>query len=140
MRLAAEQTLWQIVLPARPPFPARPPWVRDVQPSGSALVHGDWHLSQLTRLDDGGRRLIDVDDLGTGDPVDPVAVVDGYGPPAGPPCRVTGDPRPRLAVPDDIARHDADPGTPPATTHPPGDPTAAVTAPRGSAGHMLFST
>ena len=33
-----------------------------------ALTHGDWHLGQLLRL--GGRwRLIDVDDLGVGDPV-----------------------------------------------------------------------
>ncbi|QEN11943.1 phosphotransferase [Mycolicibacterium sp. ELW1] len=32
------------------------------------LVHGDFHLGQLGRLPSGGWRLIDVDDLGTGDP------------------------------------------------------------------------
>ncbi|SEH57760.1 Phosphotransferase enzyme family protein [Mycolicibacterium rutilum] len=32
------------------------------------LVHGDWHLGQLGRRDDGPWLLIDVDDLGVGDP------------------------------------------------------------------------
>lgn len=32
------------------------------------LVHGDFHLGQLGRPPGGGWRLIDVDDLGTGDP------------------------------------------------------------------------
>ncbi|WP_131785632.1 phosphotransferase [Protofrankia symbiont of Coriaria ruscifolia] len=36
---------------------------------GDALVHGDWHLGQLLRLDDRGLRIIDVDDLGAGDPI-----------------------------------------------------------------------
>ncbi len=36
-------------------------------PAGSVLIHGDWHLGQLVRRD-GGYRLIDVDDLGAGDP------------------------------------------------------------------------
>ncbi|CAN7217619.1 aminoglycoside phosphotransferase family protein [Terrabacter sp. LjRoot27] len=31
------------------------------------VVHGDWHLGQLARTED-GLRLLDVDDLGTGDP------------------------------------------------------------------------
>ncbi|MFD4642770.1 phosphotransferase family protein [Lentzea sp. NPDC058436] len=35
--------------------------------SGRALIHGDWHLGQLVHR--GGWRLIDVDDLGVGDPV-----------------------------------------------------------------------
>lgn len=47
------------------------------QPSGGpgvsmTLVHGDWHLGQLGRpagTGPGGWRLIDVDDLGVGDPV-----------------------------------------------------------------------
>ncbi|MFT7836400.1 phosphotransferase [Saccharothrix sp. BKS2] len=34
---------------------------------GTTLIHGDWHLGQLVRRD-GGYRLIDVDDLGVGDP------------------------------------------------------------------------
>ena len=32
------------------------------------LVHGDWHLGQLGRRDNGPWLLIDVDDLGVGDP------------------------------------------------------------------------
>ncbi|WP_250282120.1 MULTISPECIES: phosphotransferase [unclassified Frankia] len=36
---------------------------------GGVLVHGDWHLGQLLRLDGRGLRIIDVDDLGAGDPV-----------------------------------------------------------------------
>lgn len=35
-------------------------------PERLALCHGDWHLGQMVR--DGGWRLIDVDDLGIGDP------------------------------------------------------------------------
>jgi aminoglycoside phosphotransferase (APT) family kinase protein len=34
--------------------------------SGTTLIHGDWHLGQLVWRD--GYRLIDVDDLGVGDP------------------------------------------------------------------------
>ncbi|WP_218133655.1 phosphotransferase family protein [Lentzea fradiae] len=34
---------------------------------GTALIHGDWHLGQLVHR--GAWRLIDVDDLGVGDPV-----------------------------------------------------------------------
>lgn len=37
--------------------------------SGARLVHGDWHLGQLGRLDDQGWRLLDPDDLGTGNPL-----------------------------------------------------------------------
>ncbi|OHV31218.1 hypothetical protein BCD49_32335 [Pseudofrankia sp. EUN1h] len=32
------------------------------------LIHGDWHLGQLVRTDADGWRLVDVDDLGIGDP------------------------------------------------------------------------
>ncbi|RKT57786.1 phosphotransferase family enzyme [Saccharothrix australiensis] len=35
-------------------------------PDGSTLIHGDWHLGQLLWRD--GWRLIDLDDLGRGDP------------------------------------------------------------------------
>jgi aminoglycoside phosphotransferase (APT) family kinase protein len=38
-----------------------------LHPSGRALIHGDWHLGQLVHR--GTWRLIDVDDLGVGDPV-----------------------------------------------------------------------
>lgn len=36
-------------------------------PGAPGLVHGDWHLGQLVRRD-AGWRLVDVDDLGLGDP------------------------------------------------------------------------
>nr|WP_244976245.1 phosphotransferase [Nocardia huaxiensis] len=45
------------------------------------LVHGDFHLGQLVRLGDGDRdslRLIDVDDLGVGDPVWDLARMAGF--------------------------------------------------------------
>jgi Ser/Thr protein kinase RdoA (MazF antagonist) len=38
-------------------------------PAGRQLVHGDWHLGQLGRDPGGGWRLLDIDDLGRGDPV-----------------------------------------------------------------------
>ncbi|MFD9699209.1 phosphotransferase family protein [Lentzea sp. NPDC059081] len=44
-------------------FDALPP----LTTSGKALIHGDWHLGQLVHR--GAWRLIDVDDLGVGDPV-----------------------------------------------------------------------
>jgi hypothetical protein len=53
-------------------YAALPDWVREVpaRPGGlSVMIHGDWHLGQLVRL--GGRgawRVIDVDDVGFGDP------------------------------------------------------------------------
>jgi aminoglycoside phosphotransferase (APT) family kinase protein len=37
------------------------------RPRHTGLVHGDWHLGQLTRMR-GVWRLLDVDDLGVGDP------------------------------------------------------------------------
>ncbi|MBQ0865627.1 aminoglycoside phosphotransferase family protein [Streptomyces sp. RK75] len=49
-----------------------PPWCRDEEPPPDArtLCHGDFHLGQLVRYPrpDGPWQLIDVDDLGLGDP------------------------------------------------------------------------
>lgn len=61
-----------------------PGWLRDGLPApgnaadataagsgeapGGLLIHGDWHLGQQVRCADGRWRLIDVDDLGRGDP------------------------------------------------------------------------
>lgn len=49
-----------------------PAWVRDEAPyeGRRALCHGDWHLGQLVRhpAPEGAWQLIDVDDLGTGEP------------------------------------------------------------------------
>lgn len=45
---------------------ALPPWTYGDATSGAALIHGDWHFGQLARLD--SWYLIDVDDLGVGDP------------------------------------------------------------------------
>lgn len=44
------------------------PSTGEVAPARRAVVHGDWHLGQLVRVHPGGWRLIDVDDLGVGDP------------------------------------------------------------------------
>ncbi len=82
----------------------------------SALVHGDWHLGQLGRWD-GGWRLLDIDDLGVGDPAwdlarpagfwacgllaDPdwQAFLDAYRAAGGPAVPASGDPWPRLDLP-----------------------------------------
>lgn len=96
------------------------------------LVHGDWHLGQLGRRDARGRwLLIDVDDLGAGDPAwdlarpagfwaagllpdeDWVSFVDGYRD-AGGPALPDGDPWPvlepfaRAAVVQAAAHHPED--------------------------------
>ncbi|TDE28981.1 aminoglycoside phosphotransferase family protein [Actinomadura sp. 6K520] len=53
-------------------FATLPAWIRGecAEPPGTAerLIHGDWHLGQMVRAADGRWRLIDIEDLGRGDP------------------------------------------------------------------------
>ncbi|TDB85265.1 hypothetical protein E1264_21725 [Actinomadura sp. KC216] len=53
-------------------FATLPGWIRGdgEEPPGTAkrLIHGDWHLGQMVRAQDGRWLLIDIEDLGTGDP------------------------------------------------------------------------
>ncbi|HEY8482564.1 MAG TPA: phosphotransferase [Spirillospora sp.] len=53
-------------------FATLPSWIREQgrEPSGPGvrLIHGDWHLGQMVHIGDGRWRLIDIDDLGAGDP------------------------------------------------------------------------
>ena len=52
-------------------FATLPAWIRDGGPSPDGrrtLLHGDWHLGQLVRVQ-GTWRMIDVEDLGTGNPI-----------------------------------------------------------------------
>lgn len=53
-------------------FATLPSWIRGEceEPPGTAerLIHGDWHLGQMVRAADGRWRLIDIEDLGRGDP------------------------------------------------------------------------
>jgi len=43
-------------------------WRAECSPRPATLVHGDWHLGQLGRFPSQPWQLIDVDDLGVGDP------------------------------------------------------------------------
>lgn len=81
-----------------------------------ALVHGDWHLGQLGRWQ-GGWRLLDIDDVGAGDPAwdlarpaglwacglladaDWHALLDAYRAAGGPAVPPTTDPWPALDLP-----------------------------------------
>ncbi|MFA1545625.1 phosphotransferase family protein [Actinomadura chokoriensis] len=53
-------------------FATLPAWIRgeEDEPAGRAehLIHGDWHLGQMVRAQDGRWRLIDIEDMGRGDP------------------------------------------------------------------------
>ncbi|MGH3736357.1 MAG: phosphotransferase family protein [Micromonosporaceae bacterium] len=57
----------------RAAYRSLPGWVRGEAPAPAGrpygLVHGDWHLGQLVQVAASGWRLVDVDDLGGGDPV-----------------------------------------------------------------------
>lgn len=58
-------------LEIRRAFATLPPWIRGGEPpetTRATLIHGDWHLGQLVGLPDRTWRLIDVEDLGLGDP------------------------------------------------------------------------
>lgn len=86
-------------------------------PVGRHLVHGDWHLGQLGRLPGGSLRLLDIDDLGLGDPAwdlarpagfwavglladqDWDAFLAGYRGAGGPAVPLVGDPWPHLELP-----------------------------------------
>ena len=89
-----------------------------VRAEPDVLVHGDWHLGQLGRWRDGWR-LLDIDDLGVGDPAwdlarpagfwacgllpdeDWQAFLDGYRTAGGPALEADGDAwrSPRVARP-----------------------------------------
>ncbi|WUI02030.1 aminoglycoside phosphotransferase family protein [Spirillospora sp. NBC_00431] len=53
-------------------FATLPAWIRgegEKPPEmAECLIHGDWHLGQMVRAQDGQWRLIDIEDLGRGDP------------------------------------------------------------------------
>ncbi|MFG2002933.1 phosphotransferase family protein [Spirillospora sp. NPDC048911] len=53
-------------------FATLPSWIRgeSTEPADGArcLIHGDWHLGQMVQVPSGAWRLIDVEDLGAGDP------------------------------------------------------------------------
>ncbi len=71
--LAAWATLTEPSPSTPPPAPApasttppSPPAIRAGRPT--TVIHGDWHFGQLVALPAAGWRIIDVDDLGLGDP------------------------------------------------------------------------
>ncbi|MBX6390172.1 MAG: aminoglycoside phosphotransferase family protein [Frankia sp.] len=82
-----------------------------------ALIHGDWHMGQLVRVGATGWRLIDIDDLGVGDPAwdlarpaawfaagllapeDWAGLVAAYRSAGGPALPATGDPWPAVDLP-----------------------------------------
>ena len=53
-------------------FATLPAWIRGEEDEPRArparLIHGDWHLGQMVRAQDGRWRLIDIEDMGEGDP------------------------------------------------------------------------
>lgn len=103
-----------------PPNPAQRHTPVGVGAQPLRVVHGDWHLGQLGRWHDGWR-LLDVDDLGVGDPAWDLArpagfwavgllddaswhqFLDAYRAAGGPAVPSTGDPWPRLDLPARVA-------------------------------------
>ncbi|TYC12608.1 aminoglycoside phosphotransferase family protein [Actinomadura syzygii] len=53
-------------------FATLPTWIRgeaaEPPKENTCLIHGDWHLGQMVCAQDGQWRLIDIEDLGRGDP------------------------------------------------------------------------
>jgi aminoglycoside phosphotransferase (APT) family kinase protein len=120
-RMTASRPAPEIAAPVLRAWRTLPPWARDEIPARHAptLCHGDLHLGQLVRhpAPHGPWLLIDVDDLGTGDPAWDLArpaawfaagllapdiwqcFVDTYRAAGGPAVPAEGDPWPQLDVP-----------------------------------------